>query len=490
MRNGLWANLAWLTGWAALVALGSVAIVRADIAQRRTGFQEESRIAHRLLSQRAAQHDAILATLSLLASSVHTRDNPEQRLAAVYPQLLAVLRRDDGSAWPAAGLQQAELRSRASRHAELGPVDAQTGQFTLVLAAEPSSFALRIDARSMVPWEEWPVARAGPVHVALAHADRTLVLQPGQPANAQPFGLTEGFVFTKRLAPESQPFELRLRRATGPADWPWMLLAAWILLASLALAAFATWRRARQSSRRAQEMLRFGQVARLNTMGELAAGMAHELNQPLAAIVANAQAVRRMLADDAPALDTLRHAIAQVEAQGRRAADVVTRLRRQVETPAGTGPMQTVDLRVNLRSVLDLLESDARHRGVAITTRGGPVLVKADPIALEQIVHNLLANALQALDAVPDAERSIHIVVHSDQTHGILTLRDSGPGIDEEHLARLFEPFFSTRPGGLGLGLSLSEALTQAMHGTLSAGHAPTRGAQFRLALPLADPTP
>lgn len=490
MRNGLWAKLAWSTGWVALVALGALAIVRTDIAQRRASFQEESRIAHRLLSQRAAQHDAILATLALLAPSVDTRDHPEQRLAAVYPQVLTVMRRDDGNPWPATGLQDAEVRSRASRHAELGPVDAQAGQFTLVLAAEPSSFALRIDARSMVPWEEWPVARAGPVRVALAHADRTLLLQPGQPTSAQPFGLTEGFISTKRLAPESQPFELRLRRATGPADWPWTLLAAWILLASLALAAFATWRRARRSSRRAQEMLRFGQVARLNTMGELAAGMAHELNQPLAAIVANAQAARRMLADDAPALATVRHAIAQVEAQGRRAADVVKRLRRQVETPGAIGQMRTVDLRVILRRVLDLLEPDTRHRGVAITTRGGPVLVKADPIALEQIVHNLVSNSLQALDSVPDAERSIHIVVHSDPAQGILTLRDSGPGIDEDHLARLFEPFFSTRPGGLGLGLSLSEALTQAMHGTLSAHHAPARGAEFRLALPLADSTP
>lgn len=490
MRSRLWSRLAWSIGWAALVAAGALAIVRTDIAQRRAGFQEESGIAHRLLSQRAAQHDAILATLALLAPSVDARGNPEQRLPAVYPQVLAVLRRDGGRPWPDAALQAAEMRSRASRHAELGLVDAATGQFTLVLAADPSSYALRIDARSMVPWEEWPVARAGPVRVALAQADQTLVLQPGQPASAQPFGLTEGFVFTRRLAPLSQPFELRLRRATGPADWPWKLLGVWTLTASLALGAFAAWLRARRWSRRAQDLLRFGRVARLNAMGELAAGMAHELNQPLAAIVANAQAARRILADDAPALDTVRHAIAQVEAQGRRAGDVVTRLRRQVEAPGAIGQLQTVELSRVLRGVLDLLEPEIRQRGVAITTRGAPVLVQADPVALEQILHNLVSNALQALDAVPAAQRSIRAEVRAEQDRGVLALRDSGQGIDADDLRRLFEPFHSTRPGGLGLGLSLSEALTQAMHGTLSAHHASPRGAEFRLALPLARPTP
>ncbi|MEP6972443.1 MAG: histidine kinase dimerization/phospho-acceptor domain-containing protein, partial [Betaproteobacteria bacterium] len=351
MRKMPLARLKWPIGWALLVATGVLAIVRLDIAQRRDTFQAEARIAHRLLSQRAAQHDAILATLALLSPAIGDPGKPEQRLPAVYPQLLAVIRSDSGQAWLDLGLQDAERRSRSSRRAELGPVDVRSRQYTLVQASDPISFALRIDVQRMVPWQEWPVRQPGPVRVVLALAGQALVLQSGQSPDSEPFGLTEGFVFAERLAPDSQPFVLQLRQATGPAYWPWTWLLGWVMVSTLGMTGFVAWQRARRSNRRAQQLLQFGQVARLNAMGELAAGMAHELNQPLSAIVANAQATRRILADDAPALDTVRHAIGQIEAQGRRAADVVTRLRRQVEAPQKTGALRPTDLLTSVRRV-------------------------------------------------------------------------------------------------------------------------------------------
>lgn len=473
-------------GWFLVFATGVLAIVRLDIAQRRDTFQAEASVAHRLLSQRAAQHDAILATLALLGPSVAAQSGPEQRLPAVYPQLLAVIRRGSGQAWSDFGLEEAEQRSRISSRAELGPVNVRTGQYTLVQASDPVSFALRIDVQRMVPWHEWPVEQAGPVRVVLSHAGQTLELQPGQRADVEPFGLTAGFVFAKRLAPDSQPFVLQLRQATGPAYWPWAWLLGWVIVSTLTLSGFAGWQRARRSHRRAQQLLQFGQVARLNAMGELAAGMAHELNQPLSAIVANAQATRRILADDAPALDTARHAIGQIEVQGRRAAEVVTRLRRQVEAPQRTGPLRPTDLLACVRRVNDLLEFDIRRSGATITILGSSVQVLVDPVALEQIVHNLLNNALQALNAVPASDRTVLISLRSDTDQGVMTIRDTGPGIATDALSHLFEPFYSTRRGGLGLGLSLCESLAQAMHGTLTAHQAAPRGAEFRLSLSLA----
>jgi C4-dicarboxylate-specific signal transduction histidine kinase len=111
-------------------------------------------------------------------------------------------------------------------------------------------------------------------------------------------------------------------------------------------------------------------------------------------------------------------------------------------------------------------------------------------VALEQIVHNLLTNALQALEAVPAAERRLAITAATDAGRGVLAVSDSGPGIAADALPRVFEPFFTTRPGGLGLGLSLCETLAAAMLGTLTCANVAPRGALFRLALPLAPPAP
>ena len=485
MRTSRRRSAPWLLGWAALALAGALALVRIDIAQRREAFQVDARIAHRLLSQRAAQHDAILATLALLSPALDPAERSERRLIALYPQLLAVLRRDRGERWPDDALQGAEARSRDARRAALGPVDAADGRYTLVLHAEPSSYALRIDAERMVPWDEWPLGRAGPVRAMLVHGSETIVLQPGPSADARPVGLTSGFTFAKPLAAPSQPFELRLRRAAGPAEWPWAGLLAWALSSALGLAALAAWRRGRRHRRRAEALLRVERVERLNALGELAGGMAHELNQPLAAVLSGAQAAGRLLDDDPPALDTARQAMRQVAVQARRAADVVARLRHLIDAPDAARTMQPVRLEAALRDAVDLLGPELRRRGIEVTLTGRAPPVSADPVALDQIVHNLLGNAMRALEDVPAGERRLALTVAREAECGVLSVRDSGPGLAPEALARAFEPFYTTRRGGLGLGLSLCETLAQAMHGTLAARNAVPRGAEFRLALAL-----
>jgi C4-dicarboxylate-specific signal transduction histidine kinase len=115
-----------------------------------------------------------------------------------------------------------------------------------------------------------------------------------------------------------------------------------------------------------------------------------------------------------------------------------------------------------------------------------PVTVLAEPVALEQVIYNLITNALQALGQVPAAQRQLKVELSRDAGSGVLIVSDTGPGIPDEALPRLFEPFFTTRDTGLGLGLSLCETLVQGMGGQLSAGHHDPRGAQFRLSLPLA----
>ena len=160
---------------------------------------------------------------------------------------------------------------------------------------------------------------------------------------------------------------------------------------------------------RAEELLRLGQVARLNTLGELAAG-AHELNQPLSAVLASTHAAR-LLDDEPPDLDTARGAMRQAEQQARRAADVVARLRRGVERPAASASLQPVVLQDAVRNAFYLLEPEFAKRQVApkLEAQGGALAVQAEPVALEQIIHNLLTNALQALDQVPPEERKLSV---------------------------------------------------------------------------------
>jgi C4-dicarboxylate-specific signal transduction histidine kinase len=154
-----------------------------------------------------------------------------------------------------------------------------------------------------------------------------------------------------------------------------------------------------------------------------------------------------------------------------------------------TARLQPVNLGAATRDTLYLLQPELQRLDVK-PAFGGPesVTVLAEPVALEQIIHNLLINALQALAQVPAGERTLTLDMAAARGTGTLTLRDSGPGITAEALPRLFEPFFTTREGGLGLGLSLCESLAAGMGGTLSAGHNNPRGAAFTLQLPLAPP--
>lgn len=487
---------AWTLGWAAGLATAALlcaGLVRWDIAERRAGFQADARTAHRLLSQRAVQHDAVLATLVLLGGSDGTTaDAPEARLTALYPQVLQVLRRGREDAWPTPDLAQAEAASMAAGRAVIGAVDAGRGQYTLVRAGLPASYALRIDLARTVPWDEWPFRPDGPAEIRVALGDQTITLATGLQEARWARGFTSGFVFAKALDLPSQPFTLQLRRATGPADWPWAGLAAITAGAALlgVLAAALAQQRARR--RRAEDLLRLTRTARLNSLGALAAGMAHELNQPLTAVLASTQAARRLLADDPLPMATLDRALEQAAAQARRAADVVSRLRRRVERPDTAEALQPVALDACVRRVLALLQPDGERRAVQVSVNvsDGTPTVRADPVALEQIVLNLVMNALQALESVPADQRRLDLGLGIAGDQGVLTLADSGPGLPPEVQAHLFEPFNSHRPGGLGLGLSLCESLASGMGGTVTGQNDARGGAVFRLSLPLARTTP
>ena len=478
-------SLPWFAAAVAAGVAGALWIASADLARQRGAFETDARIAHRLLSQRAVQHDAILATLALLQPGGAGAEGPEQRLPAVYPQVLGVQKRERDAAWPEARLQAAEAESRRVRRAVFAGLADTGDRFTIVRAAEPASYALQIDIQRMLPWAEWPMARDGPARAALRIDGRSVVLHPG----ASAAGGVRSFEFAKQLAADSQPFDLLVARRVGVAELPWLALLAWCAAVAAVTAALAAWRRQLDARRRAEELLRLGQVGRLNALGELAAGMAHELNQPLTALLASTQAAGRLLADDPPDLATARDALARAVRQAQRAGDVVARLRRLVQRPDTAAATRSLSLADAADNVLRLLEPECARRGVRVEVRAGTaaMAVVADPVAVEQIVHNLLMNGLQALEQVPEGERTLSIEIGpAEAGMAALVVRDSGPGVAPEALPRLFEPFFTTRAGGLGLGLSLCETLATAMGGALACHNRVPRGAEFRLTLPAA----
>ncbi|MEO7401247.1 MAG: ATP-binding protein [Polaromonas sp.] len=477
----------WLLLWCALSVLGGVALTRLELSQLQAAFDTDARIAHRLLSQRVVQHEAVLATLALLqpAADASAQATPtEQRLPSVYPQILGVQRRDHGASWPDERLRVAETLSRALHRPVLAGADLARGRYQLVLAAEPTSFAMQLDLRAMVPWIEWPmVPDTSLVRVTLEHEGQSFVLQPGR---IQGGGWR--FEFHKRLAAESQPFDVVALRQVGWGELPWGWMLGWAALVAALLLAWLALLRQRTERLRAVELLRLGQVARLNTLGELAAGMAHELNQPLTAVLANTQAASRLIDDDPPELASARNAMTQAVEQARRASEVVGRLRRAVERTDNAAQCQPVVLEDAMRNALYLLEPEFKRRDVVprLDAQSGPTTVLAEPVALEQIIHNLLMNALQALEQAPTSERQLKVTLGAQGKQGLISIADSGPGIAADVLPRIFEPFFTTREAGLGLGLSLCETLASGMGGSLTAVHNTPRGAVFRLSLPLA----
>nr|WP_240352315.1 ATP-binding protein [Chromobacterium alkanivorans] len=234
-----------------------------------------------------------------------------------------------------------------------------------------------------------------------------------------------------------------------------------------------------------EHLEKLSHVARLHTMGEMASGIAHELNQPLTAIANYCQASIQLLegVEEAPAQvnAALRLAVAQAE----RAGEIIKRLRalvskRAIET-------RLIDLNQVVGNCMFLAEYDLKERGIEVVQllSGYPVAVLADSIQLEQVVLNLLSNAMDALRDEPMMKR--HVIVHTrrEGKKAILEVRDTGRGITPNSLEVLFHPFFSTKPNGMGLGLSICQTIVEQYGGLISAENIPASGACFRIELPL-----
>jgi two-component system sensor kinase FixL len=228
-------------------------------------------------------------------------------------------------------------------------------------------------------------------------------------------------------------------------------------------------------------------VSRLATIGEMAAGVAHELNQPLTAITTYAQACTRLLDRMEPNLGDVRDALQQIASQAARAGAIIRRLRSLVRHT--DSQRQPGDINVLVEELRELMESDARVHGVRLRfelARGLP-RVLADAVQIQHVLLNLLRNAFEALGPVEPGKREVVIRTSLTGEGDVeLSVSDSGPGVDPAIEDRIFDPFFTTKESGTGLGLTISATILRIHGGTL--GHRPARpaGACFFARLPVA----
>jgi two-component system, LuxR family, sensor kinase FixL len=232
---------------------------------------------------------------------------------------------------------------------------------------------------------------------------------------------------------------------------------------------------------------RLAHVARLGTLGEMAAGIAHELNQPLAAIANYTQACQRLVAAGQMDHEELGQVLGRVTAQAQRAGNVIQRLRAFVRRH--TPDRRTRDANEIIREILPLVEMDCRSHEVELQLQLLDRLpkVQVDGVQLQQVLLNLTRNAVEAMNACAPENRSLMIrskVLNGDEAE--LAVEDTGPGVPASMLEQLFEPFFTTKPEGMGLGLSLSRSIIEAHGGTLRYDAQPGGGSAFRITLPTA----
>jgi PAS domain S-box-containing protein len=233
-----------------------------------------------------------------------------------------------------------------------------------------------------------------------------------------------------------------------------------------------------------QEMQRgLSHISRVTTMGELVAAISHEINQPLAAIVTNADFCLRQLADAAPSIAKLREALAEIATDGRRASAVISRIRALLQKRA----LERVELDVNqiIEEVALLLRTELARNSVTLQTDRGADLPRltGDRVQLQQVVINLVMNAIEAMRTVTDRPRMLLIKTAKHADGVLVQVQDSGPGIDPADVDRIFEPFFTTKPEGIGMGLSISQSIIESHGGRLWAEQNP-KGAIFQFTLP------
>ena len=240
-------------------------------------------------------------------------------------------------------------------------------------------------------------------------------------------------------------------------------------------------KQAEEALRKAQTEL--AHVTRVTTLGEMTASIAHEINQPLGAILTNTETARLMLQSPSPDLGEMREILTDIWRDNRRASEVVRRLRSFVSK----APFQRQEFDLNdvVVESVKFLSAQARSREITmrIEPTRMPLRINGDPIQLQQVISNVILNAMDAALDTLRAQRVVTVTTTQDRRFAEICVEDTGPGVPPESATKIFEPFFSTKNHGMGMGLSIARTIVKAHDGQIGVEN--RNGAVFRIRLPL-----
>ena len=272
-----------------------------------------------------------------------------------------------------------------------------------------------------------------------------------------------------------------------------ILLAAGVMLVQAALISGLLFERRRRLHAEIQSRQRSAELAHINRFsmaGELTATIAHEINQPLGAILANIETAEIVAASPSPDMHEIREILADIRKDDMRASEVIRRLRSLLRK--APFELRDIDLNDVAQNAVQFLSALAVARIVVLVSLAAPMKlpIEGDSIQLQQVIMNLIVNAMDAMESVPGADRRITVSTARDGDSANLSVSDAGPGIPVDRVKQIFEPFFTTKPQGMGMGLSIARTIVEAHRGHISAENVAGRGAAFRISLPLAGLSP
>jgi C4-dicarboxylate-specific signal transduction histidine kinase len=229
-------------------------------------------------------------------------------------------------------------------------------------------------------------------------------------------------------------------------------------------------------------------VNRVTTMGQLAASIAHEVNQPITGAVTHADAALRWLSAQPPDLEETRHALGHIIKNAMRASEVINRVRAIIKkVPSRNDQLDINDV---VLETIGLTRSEVMKSGVSLRTQlaNDLPLVRADRVQLQQVILNLIMNAIEAMSGVEEGTQELLIDTGRDPPNGVLVaVRDSGPGLDAKGFVHLFDAFYTTKPSGMGMGLSICRSIIQAHGGRVWATANVPQGAVIQFTLPVGE---
>lgn len=503
--------------WLAVLAVFAFASVYTARQRLADELEVTGRTLHRLISQRVAQHDAHLTSLIALSSGSEPAPPGAARqvmesITRFYPRIvwIALIALEGSSATPSAQTVVAVPDTGGIDLApRLGEIAAQPRGRSFIYPADdkhyllakrapgnsPLAVVLLIDPAQLLEPEERPTF----AHLKLSLHGQTLFEQSADPTSGAGVPWLAAPHFEKVIDGDGQQLLLQLDRTLPlaalipPRQFLGFALIAALLCVALvfALRQRAAVTRSQQQARAAEARLaikeretRLAHASRVNSMGELASGIAHELTQPLTALLSRSQAALRLAQADQPNLSLISDTLSLNVREAKRAGEMLRRMR---DYASNKTPQRILhNLNTIVTEAVALTHADLERRGVTLALQPGEPAPHAlvDAIETEQVLHNLIRNAADAT-----GENGVITIATGMQAgEARIVVSDNGPGIAPDLLPRLFTPFVTTKSDGMGLGLSLCATLVERVDGRIEADNPAGGGARFIISLPLIEP--